>query len=276
MLVMNALHISMDCIALVVSLFSIVLASKKPSSTFTYGFERIEVINAFSMACFLMFMGFFQIMEALHHAFSSVEIESGESKNGIFALAIGILGFVLDLFGLLMLRKYSNLNHARKFRGKYNGARMVNMHGLFLHTLCDSFSQAVVVFIAWLDRFQVTSIEILITWIIGFAMVYTAYPLLVLTGSILLQSSPRELKPILEKHLREISTFDGVLECRTAHWWSQSPGSVIGTLNVRVRTDANEQEILTFIHQLLHEYVSDLTIQIEKDAPIDWMTHHTN
>ncbi|WAR00723.1 ZNT6-like protein [Mya arenaria] len=71
----------------------------------------------------------------------------------------------------------------------------------------------------------------------------------------------------LDKVLREASTLDGVLEFREEHFWTLSFGSLAGSVQVRVRRDANEQLVLAHVYNRLSNLVSTLTIQIFKD---DW------
>ena len=85
------------------------------------------------------------------------------------------------------------------------------------------------------------------------------------------QTSPLHSRDVLEKGLRELSTVDGVLECRASHAWSAVPGELVGTVHVRVRQDADEMLVLTRSHQALGKWIGRLTVQIERDAPVDWL-----
>lgn len=87
--------------------------------------------------------------------------------------------------------------------------------------------------------------------------------------------------PLIE--VIEASTVEGVLECVHEHFWTQSPGVYVGTLQVRVRSDANEQLVLAKVTnvrssrdvavylsnsaQIFSHLISHLTVQIVKD---DW------
>ncbi len=136
-------------------------------------------------------------------------------------------------------------------------------------------------------------------------MVTNAIPICQRTGKVLLQTTPLTIKDQLDKCLREVrtiytriipmiyplyihkqqidllihlflsssillstnkaSTLDGVLECRNEHFWTQSPGVFVGSLNVRIRSDANEQLVLARVQQLFGGLITHLTVQIEKD-----------
>jgi len=91
-----------------------------------------------------------------------------------------------------------------------------------------------------------------------------AFPVWVKTGRVLLQATPESTRPSLVKCLREASTLEGVLECHSEHFWTQSPGVFVGTLCVRVRSEVNEQLILQQVTSLFAPYITHLTVQVEK------------
>ncbi len=87
------------------------------------------------------------------------------------------------------------------------------------------------------------------------------------SGKILLQTTPSYLVAALDKALREASTLEGVLELRNEHFWTIGFGSLVGSLYVRVRRDANEQLVLAHVTKRLHPFVKHLTIQVSLRAP---------
>ena len=101
----------------------------------------------------------------------------------------------------------------------------------------------------------------------------TMLPFGVYTGNILLQTTPSHLITQLDKVLREASTLDGVLEFREEHFWTLSLGTLAGSLQVRIRRDADEQLVLAHVWNKLAGIVNILTIHIFKD---DWMRRTTH
>jgi hypothetical protein len=69
----------------------------------------------------------------------------------------------------------------------------------------------------------------------------------------------------------QVSAVDGVLECTDEHYWTQSPGVVVGSLHVRVRSNADEQAILSTVHRIFGKFITHLTVQVDKDPPLDWI-----
>lgn len=95
-------------------------------------------------------------------------------------------------------------------------------------------------------------------------------------GKVLLQTTPISIKGKIEKSLREIVTYEGVLECNECHFWTMSPNMYVGTILIRAHRNANESELLIKIYSLFHSFITHLTVQIEKDPDIDWFLSPTS
>jgi len=85
------------------------------------------------------------------------------------------------------------------------------------------------------------------------------------SGRLLLQTTPASLRDALDKCVREAATVDGVLEITQEHFWTHAPGIFVGTLTVRARSDADEQQVLTKLTHIFSHLITHLTIQVEKD-----------
>lgn len=62
--------------------------------------------------------------------------------------------------------------------------------------------------------------------------------------------------------MSEASTIEGVLELRNAHFWQLDFSSMVGSVDVRVRRDADEQLVLSYVTEKLSSVVSVLTVQV--------------
>nr|CAD7264183.1 unnamed protein product [Timema shepardi] len=98
-------------------------------------------------------------------------------------------------------------------------------------------------------------------------MCATMLPMSVYSGKVLLQTTPSHIVGQLDKCLRETLTIDGVLEFRNEHFWTLSFGKLAGSLQVRVRRDADEQLVLAHVVDRLSNLVTVLSVQVFKD---DW------
>jgi solute carrier family 30 (zinc transporter), member 5/7 len=271
-LMTESFHSYFDVGALAVSLAAMYYSKKRPSFVYSYGLQRTEVLGGFTNALFLIFVAVFQLMESFHNMYKPVETHS----TYIF---FAILAIAMDLAGMFMFRDHAILTKSNPnqsgFRPRYSrtsnntpviGGREMNMHGVFLHVFCDLLANLGYLVSAWVSTwsgidgvhgFMSLSISIIILWLVR--------PLFHATGVILLQSAPESMNDDVERCIRQISTFEGVLECRSEHWWSSAPNQVIGSLHIRVRADADEQEVLCRVSNVLRKHINTLTIQVEKD-----------
>ena len=96
-----------------------------------------------------------------------------------------------------------------------------------------------------------------------------AVPLFTSTGLMLLQAAPEALRPSLDRARREASVLEGVIEVADEHWWSQSPGCVVGSLVVRTRSDADTQAVLERVRSIYGRFVQDLTVQVEREPDMN-------
>ncbi|XP_024940326.1 uncharacterized protein LOC107267310 isoform X2 [Cephus cinctus] len=86
-------------------------------------------------------------------------------------------------------------------------------------------------------------------------------PLAFYTASVILQKLPYHMSEQLDKCLREALNVDGVLEFRNERFWTKSFGKLAGTLQVRIRSDADENHVLENVVGRLSKIVSTLTVQ---------------
>jgi len=109
-----------------------------------------------------------------------------------------------------------------------------------------------------------------VSFFISGIILYNAIPICTSNGRVLLQSVPLTIKDLIEKNVRDANVIDGVLEIRRnkTHFWTYSPGVFVGTVCVRVSSEANEQKIVQSINNIFSPFVKHLTIQVDKD---DWV-----
>lgn len=71
-----------------------------------------------------------------------------------------------------------------------------------------------------------------------------------------------------DNQLRELSSVDGVLEFYQIHFWSLAPSRHVGSLIIRIRSDADEDVILKSAHQIFAPLLWSLTVQFEREKTI--------
>jgi cation diffusion facilitator family transporter len=100
----DALHTMVDICAIAFCIFAINYSKRAPDAIHQYGYERMEVIAAFCVACFVLFWASFAFMEGIHHIISSEESE--HSKN-LFSLSG--LGLLINFMGIMLFHAESSL-----------------------------------------------------------------------------------------------------------------------------------------------------------------------
>eukprot|EP00823_Brevimastigomonas_motovehiculus_P009094 TRINITY_DN8776_c0_g1_i1.p1 TRINITY_DN8776_c0_g1~~TRINITY_DN8776_c0_g1_i1.p1 ORF type:complete len:314 (-),score=41.95 TRINITY_DN8776_c0_g1_i1:150-1091(-) len=252
-LVAAGIHTGFDCLAFGASLVAMTIARRKNSYPFSYGFDRFEVLAGFTNSILVVFACVCTIFESFHRFYTPMEIHGSMHVH----ILLACIAMCVDIVGLFMFRKSPETNA---------GGHEINLSGVFIHILSDlshhvSFSMAAFLWhtYEWILAFSIIPLPISV------GMLWITIPLFVRAAKVLLQTTPSSIQRNIEKCVKQISYYDGVLECKNPHWWSQSPGVTVGTLEVRVRADANEQNILLFVNSVLRKYITHLTVQIEKD-----------
>jgi len=255
-LLSTAFHTSCDLVAMCISLAAMVFAKHQPTRRFSYGYDRMETLASFSNGVFLLFVSLFLVKEIIERFLES-EIEEIHT-NGI--IPISLLALVINIIGVTFFR-----DHARiKIELRHN-AHEENIYTIVVHILVDIFGNIGNIIAVWLLSAGFHSADAILAIIIISVMIYNALPIVQRTGKILFQTTPFSIRDQLEKALRESSTLDGVLECKEEHFWTQSPGVFVGTLIIRVRSDAQEQVVLQKVQNLFRPMITHLTVQVEKD-----------
>jgi len=271
-----------DSFALLTCFVSVWASRLSPSTFFSFGYGRFEVLAVFSATILAQLSALFSIKESVERLFESSHevIHSGEMIVGAcIALGLhllvthyhcnkhGLFNHVIEAASSSWLQEQvadisQSLCHvvpglSRLLLPRVNPLILIGWCGFFLTLLSD----------ALLDLDNSHSVDTWAAILFGVVFFGTMFPMSAYAGKILLQTIPPHVIGQLDKCLREASTLDGVLEFRHEHFWTISFGQLAGSLHVRIRRDANEQMVLAHVHDRLRSVVSDLTIQAFKD---DW------
>eukprot|EP00850_Spirogloea_muscicola_P019447 SM000190S04883 [mRNA] locus=s190:111107:114584:- [translate_table: standard] len=252
-LVSDSFHLSFGCAVLLFSLQAMVWGRQPPNSHFTYGFERVEVLAAFTNALFLVFLSFSLSVEALH-AFLEAE---AEHKHYLIVSAVANL--LINLLGVLFFRQYARVHVV------YRRPQDINQHAIFLHVFSDSIRSAGIILASWFLAVGFEYAETLCLGLVAAVILAMTLPLLKASGGLLLQMAPAGIsETALNKCIREAGAAKGLMECYNARFWSMVPGRIIGTLALRVQEGTDEQAVLQHVHGIFNDVgVGNLTVQIE-------------
>jgi len=252
-----------------------------PTQSYSYGYERFEVLAVFTSTMLAQLFALFIIKESVEHGLQQHEVHTGR-----FLLGTGIA-----LFSHLLVI-YSVKNDAFSHVVIASGSSWLQEHVADVsHSLCRVIPGLSVILLPRVNPFSLLAVSgAIICVVTGFLLEYeechvcdavaavilaimvigTMLPMSIYTGKILLQTSPSHVLSQLDKCIREASTLDGVLEITNEHFWQLSFGQLAGSVTVRVRRDADEQRVLAHVTDKMANVVGKLTIQVTKDA--DWHT----
>mmetsp|Transcript_7330 Transcript_7330/g.17888 ORF Transcript_7330/g.17888 Transcript_7330/m.17888 type:complete len:431 (+) Transcript_7330:244-1536(+) len=261
----SALHNMFHFLVLSLSLFAMALSVQGKDTGYTYGYDRCNVLAAFTNGVFLAFMAMFFISEAIHHLTSS---HHEHQSSHPLLLATGLL---VDLVGLFLFRSYSSLQMraVRSYMNEYNfvDANGVNLHSIFLHILADNIKTLSHIFLLVLERYRDWDVAApIVNILVALIILRITIPFIKQTGMVLLQAAPNQLLIGMQKCMKEIMAHEGIIACHDQHWWVFAPGITVGSLKLEVRYDADDQAILTHAHTMLKRYITYMTIQITKQA----------
>ncbi|KAH9519580.1 hypothetical protein Btru_003067 [Bulinus truncatus] len=267
-----------DILSLLTCLLSVWVQSQQPSSAYSFGYERFEVLAVFSCTMLAQLGAFFILKESIEYLLFPPEIHTGR-------LLVGTMYGLLVHLSVIYTVKNRAFNHViDASSSSWLQEHVTDMS----ESLCSFVPGLSKLLLPRINPFSLIgfgcSLAILVTYFlidahqcyiadpwaaiaIAFMTFGTMFPMSSYTGKILLQTTPSHILGQLDKVLREASTLEGVLEFRHEHFWTLSFGTLAGSVQVRVRRDADEQLVLAHVFNRLNNLVHHLTIQIFKD---DW------
>uniref|UniRef100_A0AC34QPD7 5-demethoxyubiquinone hydroxylase, mitochondrial n=1 Tax=Panagrolaimus sp. JU765 TaxID=591449 RepID=A0AC34QPD7_9BILA len=272
------------------AVFSTVLSigiSGHPSGKYSYGFVRVPVLAVFTTTVVAQLSAVIQLKEAVESLFASDHhhgpghgVASGHTINHHFysaslASSIALLLAAYNVSNqpfqyVLTAAKSSSLQeHAIDisnaicsiFPGmsRFLLPRINAMSLLaFVSTVCCVLTHWFMTDFEWFDSVA--------TMVLSAATFTTMFPLTHYTGMILLQTTPSHVHSQIDRCISEAATVDGVLELKNSHFWQLDFNQIAGTVDVRIRRDADEQIVLSLVTEKLCSVIGNLSIQVVKDS----------
>lgn len=102
--------------------------------------------------------------------------------------------------------------------------------------------------------------------ICGFVAIYVIFPLFRSSGLVLLQTVPvTELAP-MDRARREILGIQGVVEVKDQKSWVQTPGELILCACLKIKSGANQDDILQEARAIYSRIATTVTIELDSDS----------
>ncbi len=250
-LLADAGHMLTDTAALALAWLAVRIATRPADWKRTYGFDRFEVLAAFTNGLALFFIAIAICYEAIMRLFEPIAVMGGTM------LVIASAGLVVNIGTLLILRQ--------------GGRGNVNVRAALLHVLSDLLGSVaaivaalVILWTGW------TPIDPLLSMLITLLILRSAWLITKDAGHILLEGAPsdvdiREVQKDLE------TTIPEVLSIHHVHAWSLTEDRCLMTLHARVSEAAPPERVAAAIKARLKQCygIVHATVEIEHRACAD-------
>src|SRR5512136_2930979 len=242
----DAGHMFTDTLALGLSVVALSLAKRPASQTRTYGFHRAEVLAALGNGIILVLICGFVFYEAYQRFVTPPEVRGG------LMLGVAAVGFVANLFGILILRSASRDN--------------LNVKGAFLHMWGDTISSVgvivggvVILAAGW------TIVDPIISIFIGLLILRGAIKLILEANDILLEAVPKHLD--VAQIITALKEIEGVKDVHDVHLWTITSGMYALSCHLQIedRMVSSSSNIVEAVNQALSRKfgIGHSTLQLE-------------
>ncbi|CAO3650111.1 unnamed protein product [Mucor hiemalis] len=256
-----------------------------------FGAHRYEIVFGLGTTIYLLFATMHNTKESLHHILlqdhHKTEVHEKEDHHAKFSLGMFFLvGFAITAtcVSSIALRNHDNFvrylrrrpttvhgfsyNVINRARGNPIHALLSNIYSLSI-VLCGS-----IILISYMFGIATPFVDKFLALSESVVMFYLGYPTAKALAKLLLQTTPNTVQNGVENRLREIQQNPNILQVDRIHFWQTTYGKCVGTIEIQVRPEADEQSILQFVYQKLegltisdpnsNENHSELTVSIVK------------
>ncbi|KAI8322110.1 cation efflux protein [Martensiomyces pterosporus] len=265
-LISDAIHMLFDCMALAIGLIAAVMSKWPPSDTFTFGYDRIEILSGFANGVFLMLISvsiFFEAIERLLHP---------PEMNTQRLLLVSFGGLVVNLFGMFAFNGHAHHHHgghgscshshaedhhssnghdhghdhshshshehghSHSHSHGHNHHRSQNMQGVFLHVLADTLgSVGVIISTLLIQWFGWTGFDPLASIMIAALIFASVIPLVRDSMHMLLLRLPDHSQAEVQEAIHQISdSVSGVTALSKVQFWPITETQIMGIIHVKV------------------------------------------
>jgi cobalt-zinc-cadmium efflux system protein len=247
-LLTDAAHNLTDVIALGLSWYAVRLTTRPSNSQQTYGYHRAGILVALANSTTLVLISLGVFYEAF------LRFKNPAQVNSLVLILVGLFAVVVNFVTALLVR-----------RGNEHD---LNLRSVFLHLVGDVASTMGAVIAGILIYFTHANwLDPLVSVLIGFLILYSAWGIVRETVAILLESSPRDVD--MQAMVDDIKQVNGVLGVHDLHVWSLAQN--LRTMSAHILTDdlpiSQGADIQRQINEIVfHRYhIAHATLQLECD-----------
>jgi cobalt-zinc-cadmium efflux system protein len=247
-LLSDAAHMLTDAAALALSLLAIRLAARPAKGAMTYGWQRAGILSAQFNGATLLVLGLLIVYEGIRRIIDPPGVAGGA------VLIVALAGIVVNLVATWVLSQANRDS--------------LNIEGSFRHILTDlaafvftAIAGAVILLTGFDQADGIASL------VIAASMIWASYGLLLESGRIFLEASPRGLDP--EAIGQMLASRPGVYEVHDLHVWEVTSGFPAMSAHVVVDAEADCHAVRLELEHELHERfeLDHTTMQVDHRHP---------
>ncbi|HKU50376.1 MAG TPA: cation diffusion facilitator family transporter [Nitrososphaera sp.] len=252
-LVSDAVHVLTDVIAMALSLFAVILATRSHSGKMTFGYHRAEVLAALANGITLVILSAWILYEAFERVLQPRQIDAP------IMLVVAALGLAGNLVVIILLK-----GHAHK---------SINIQSAFVHVIYDTVSSVAVIITGFVAFYSgIVILDPLVAFLIAGLIARSAYTIVKGSTHILLEGAPSEID--IQDVTNSLMGVDGVVDVHDLHVWTISTGMVALSGHVVARDQMLSQsgKLLDGINKVLADKYSirHTTIQLENEPTVSF------
>ncbi len=244
-LIADSGHMLSDTAALGLAWLGFRLSKRPADQQRTYGYDRFQILAAFTNGLTLFFIATWITIEAVDRIFDPRPVLSAPM------LVVAVTGLMVNIIGFYILNKGDRHN--------------VNLQGALLHVLGDLLGSVAAIAAALIIMLSGwVTIDPILSILVAIIILKSGYGIVKRSGHILLEGTPEHLN--VSNIIRSITqTFPEVIDTHHVHAWSLTADKTILTLHVRITETADMKRLLEAINQHLKDEfdVGHATIQFE-------------
>lgn len=251
-LIADAGHMLTDFASLTLAWFAFRLARRPADWKRTYGFDRFQVLIAFSNGLALFVIAGWIVYEAVHRL-----LEGEAHVAGSIMVVVGIAGLLVNIFSFWLLRGADREN--------------LNVRGAAIHVLGDLLGSvaalvagAIIVLTGW------TPIDPLLSVLVAIIILRSGWFVVAESAHILLEGAPaeldtRDIAPDLTKNV------SGVDDVHHVHVWSITQSRRMVTLHAVIGNANDIDAVVKAIKARLSEkfHLDHATVEVERSVCAD-------
>lgn len=250
-LLADAGHMLSDAVSLGIALLAFKLGEKAANYSKTYGYKRFEILAAVLNGVILVLIAIYIFYEAIDRFQNPPEVAS----TGM--LIIATVGLLVNILVAWIMMRGGDVEDN------------LNMRGAYLHVISDMLGSVGAIIAALLIMFLGWGWADPLASVIVAALVLRSGYMVAKSGlNVLMEGTPQNVN--LEEVIETIQNTKGIEGVHDLHVWSITSGlnslSCHAVVNERMPIDESEQILRQMEHDLEHQNIHHVTIQLETSA----------